>query len=206
MPVGRIVVVGLLIGAGCADAQVRDVPVIGQPCEGCEAVFVGMPDSMAWSTRLAPEDEPGEPMVISGTVYDQDGEPAPGIIIYAYHTDATGEYPPDERYTGWARRHGRLRGWARTNAEGRYRFETIRPASYPSQTMAAHVHMHVIEPDCCTYWITSIHFADDPLLDPADYDPDAARGGPGLKTPRKVDGVWRVERDIVLGRNVPGYR
>lgn len=199
-----VALAAVALTAACVDAQVGDVRVI--PCEGCEAPLVGIPDSIPRHTRLAAEDEPGEPLTITGTVYDTDGEPAPGIIVYAYHTDDTGIYPPDERYTGWARRHGELRGWARTDEDGRYRFDTIRPASYPSGTNPQHVHMHIIEPGCCTYWISSVHFTDDPLL-PADREPDAdARGGNGLVTPRLENGVWHVERDIRLGRSIDGYR
>ncbi len=143
---------------------------------------------------------------IPGVVYGPDGEPAPGVILYAYQTDATGEYPPAKQYTGWARRHGELRAWARTDERGRYRFGTIRPASYPNQSTPAHVHMHVIEPDCCTYYIDSIHFADDPLLDAEARGHLDGRGGSGLVEPRREDGVWIVERDIRLGQEVPGYR
>lgn len=195
------------VAPGSAVAQETPVPVVGLPCEGCEAVFVGMPDELSWRARIAPEDEPGEPMVVRGVAYDTDGDPAPGVILYAYHTDASGEYPPDDRYTGWARRHGELRGWARTDEQGRYRFDTIRPASYPNQRTPAHVHMHVIEPDCCTYYISSIHFTDDPLLSAEDRArADEGRGGPGLVEPRREDGVWVAERDIYLGRGVSGYR
>lgn len=183
-------------------------PIIGGPCEGCEAVFQGLPDSLRSVARIAPEGEPGEPMVIEGTVRDQAGSPAPGVIVYAYHTDTEGVYPPNEHPRGtWAYRHGRLRAWARTDSEGRYRFRTIRPGSYPSRDNPAHVHMHVIEPGCCTYWIASIHFDDDPLLGADERDEDGrARGGPGLETPRRDgDGTWRVRRDITLGEGVPGY-
>lgn len=207
----RSATVSALVVAACAGtvsaaAQVQEVPVIGLPCEGCEAVFVGMPDELSHRSRLAPETEPGEPMVIRGTVYAADGSPAEGVIVYAYHTDATGEYPPAEEYTGWARRHGRLRGWAVTDGQGRYRFDTIRPASYPNQQTAAHVHMHIIEPDCCTYYISSIRFLDDPLLpDDAREQASEARGGSGLVDLVREDGVWIVERDIRLGHGVPDY-
>lgn len=201
-----VVLVLALIGASRLGAQEGRVPVVGGPCEGCEAVFVGMPEALSWRARIALEDEPGEPMALRGTVYDVDGSPATGVIVYAYHTDATGVYPPAEELQGHARRHGELRGWARTDARGRYRFDTIRPASYPSRDTPAHVHMHVIEPDCCTYWIDSIHFTDDPLLPARERDASGTvRGGPGLVTPEREDGVWVVTRDIHLGRGVPGY-
>ena len=182
-------------------------PVVGLPCEGCEAVFDGMPDSLAWSARIAPPDEPGEALRIEGVVRDGNGRPVAGVVVYAYHTDEEGIYPRDERRRGYAARHGRLHGWARTAAGGRYRFDTIRPAGYPGTDIPQHVHMHVIEPGRCTYYIDDIHFADDPRLsDAVRRRLTTGRGGSGLAMPvRDADGLWRVTRDIVLGENVPGY-
>jgi len=198
-----IATVGLVLLAVPACAQQE--PVVGGPCEGCEAVFVGLPDPLTSSSRIAPEAEPGTPMTIQGTVRDRNGDPEPGIIVYASHTDDDGVYPAIDSLAGsWAGRHGQLRAWARTDTEGRYRFETIRPGIYPSRNEPAHVHMHIIEPGRCTYYLTSIHFTDDPLLDSG--EPGEPRGGPGLVTPRRTaDGGWTVTRDITLGMNVPGY-
>ncbi len=183
-------------------------PIISLPCEGCEAVFQGLPDELSAAARIAPKDEPGEPMRIEGTVHDRSGQPAPGVIVYAYHTDARGIYPPNGRFEGQAAyRHGLLRGWARTDERGRYRFETIRPASYPDSEVPAHVHMHLIEPSCCTYYIPSIRFADDPRLSAQDRERlQEARDGRALARPeRNENGVWLVTRDIVLGEGVDGY-
>lgn len=203
----------VLAGADGLRAQAGQVtaarePIIGGACEGCEAVFEGLPAKLAPVARIAPEGEPGEAMRIEGTVSDASGRPVSGVIVYAYHTDARGIYPPAEQLRGQAAyRHGRLRGWARTDEHGRYRFDTIRPASYPSRTVPAHVHMHVIEPGCCTYYIASIHFTDDPLLSRAEPDELAGgRGGSGVVQPtRDANGVWSVTRDITLGLRVPGY-
>ncbi len=200
-----------LVAAGRACAQGSGesrVPIIGLPCEGCEAVFDGLPETLLHIARIAPADEPGEPMRIEGTVYDAGGEVAPGVIVYAYHTDARGVYPPDDRLRGAAARHGRLRGWAITDEHGRYRFDTVRPASYPNAVTPAHVHMHVIEVACCTYYLNSIRFEDDPRLTPeARKQAVEGRGGPALARPQRGDdGVWLVRRDILLGDGVPGYR
>lgn len=175
-------------------------PILGGPCENCELVFEGMPDQLEARSRIAPVEEPGEPLVVEGIVKRIDGTPAPGVIVYAYHTDATGIYPRAETL------HGRLRGWARTDKAGMYRFDTIRPGSYPSGGNPAHIHMHVIEPGRGTYWIDDIHFDDDPILKQVNgYVED--RGGSGITHPeRDKDGAWRVRRDINLGENIPGYK
>jgi hypothetical protein len=204
-----LLVVLALIWNNPAAAQVRGrEPVVGLPCEGCGAIFVDLPDSLSFSSRIAPEDEPGEPMVIEGTVFDQEGRPAPGVIVYGYHTNAAGIYPQAARLRGTeASSHGRLRGWVRTDEEGRYRFRTIRPGAYPSRDNPEHVHMHVLEVGCCTYYLASIKFTDDPLLSGADREAAReGRGGNALVTPRRTaEGVWLVQRDIYLGRGVPGY-
>ena len=141
---------------------------------------------------------------IEGTVKDRSGKPAPGVIVYAYHTDARGIYPREEHSSGG--RHGRLRGWAKTDGKGDYRFDTIRPAGYPDTDIPSHVHMHVIEVGRCTYYIDDLLFDDDPRLSAEERNRRTGRGGNGIAVPRKdAAGTWLVRRDIVLGQKVPGY-
>ena len=173
-------------------------PVIGGPCEGCQLVFSGIPKNLTWQSRIAPKDEPGEPLVIEGTVRNRQGKVVPGVVVYAYQTDAGGVYPRAST------RHGRLRGWALTDGAGRYRFDTIRPGSYPTGRNPQHVHMHLIEPGKATYYIADLVFTDDPYLDVERERRRAQRGGDGVSTPVKdAQGVWRVRRDMVLRLNVP---
>jgi protocatechuate 3,4-dioxygenase beta subunit len=182
--------------------------VLGGPCQGCDAVFAGRPANPPSIARIAPAGEPGEPMVLTGRVTGPDGRPRANIVLYAYHTDAQGIYPTPAKSLGpWPDRHGRLRGWVRTDEDGRYTFETIRPGSYPSRAEPQHIHMHVIEPGCSTYYIDNVVFSDDELLTER-RDDGMARGGSGLTTPRRdgPEAPWRVTRDIRLGQNVPGYR
>jgi protocatechuate 3,4-dioxygenase beta subunit len=184
----------------CAAGRASE-PVLGGPCEGCELVFAGMPDDPAPTARIAPAGERGETLVIEGTVRTLDHAPAAGIIVYAYHTDSNGVYPRGTT------RHGRLRGWARTDENGNYRFDTIRPGSYPGGNDPSHVHMHVIEPGTGTYFIDDLVFDDDPLLSAEERDGSRPRrGGSGVAHPVRDDaGVWHARRDIALGENVPGY-
>lgn len=198
-----------LIAMGFSIVSTGAEPIVGGPCDGCEAAFVELPQNLTSKSRIAPASEAGEPMLITGRVLARDGKPKAGVIIYAYHADAHGIYPRPAKSLGAAAdRHGRLRGWAISDADGRYTFETIRPASYPSRDIPAHVHMHVIERACAAYYIDDIVFTDDPLLMPAERARlESGRGGIGVTTPARDSGsgVWKVVRDIHLGANVPDY-
>lgn len=182
-----------------ADAAPREV-LVGGPCEGCELVFEGRPAKLAATARIAPASARGEPLVIEGVVR-RAGKPAAGVIVYAYHTDAAGVYPPGKT------RHGALRGFAITGKDGAYRFDTIRPGAYPNRGAPQHVHMHVVEPGRCHYYIDDVAFTDDPLLT-AEHRKTMSRGrgGPGIATPaRDRARTWRVRRDITLGAGIADY-
>lgn len=184
-----------------AAAATTPEPVIGGPCEGCELVFVGIPPQIESTSRLGSATEPGVPLLLEGTVRTLGGTPAPGVIVYIYHTDAKGDYPPA------ATSHGRLRGWARTDNKGQYRFNTIRPAHYPDGNAPQHIHFHVIEPGKGTYNLTEIWFDDDKLVTPElRARVPRPRGGPNIVSPKKqADGTWSVRHDITLGLNIPDY-
>ncbi|HET9483556.1 MAG TPA: hypothetical protein VFO79_06335 [Xanthomonadales bacterium] len=173
--------------------------MLGGPCDGCELIHVGMPAQLAATARIAPDGEPGEPLVLEGTVRTPDGSPADGIVVYAYQTDAKGLYPAGDT------RHGRLRGWARTGADGRYRFDTVRPGAYPRRSDPQHIHVHVLEPGRGTYYLDDVVFGDDPLLTPERRARMAGRGGSGIVAPRREGASWRARRDIVLGAGIPGH-
>ena len=190
----------------CASSRLHE-PIVGLPCEGCEAVFDGKPEVLSSRARIAPTDEPGEPLTLTGRVVDPSGLPQEGVIVYAYQTDHTGIYPaPRVSISEAARRHGRLRAWVQTDALGEYRFDTIRPGSYPSEDVPEHIHIHVIEPGRATYYIDDVMFSDDPKLTPRQIQQASrGRGGLGIVTPLRREGMWLVRRDIVLGKYIPGY-
>ena len=171
-------------------------------CEGCEAIREHSFDNLSWSTRIPPAAEPGDPLILSGVVYQKDGRtPAPGVIVYAYHTNTGGVYPTRGDEQGWASRHGYLRGWVKTNERGEYRFETIRPGGYPGRTDPAHIHMIVKEPDRQEYWIDEVVFEDDPRVTERYRTAQQNRGGNGIiRLTREQSGGWSGRRDIILER------
>jgi protocatechuate 3,4-dioxygenase beta subunit len=193
-------------GVGCAQDVKPAEKVVGGGCDGCELMFEGMPAKLGWRTSIGAKDEPGKPLVVRGVIYRSDGKtPAPGVVLYVYQTDATGHYAPGPDQTH-GRRHGRLRGWMKTDADGRYEFRTIRPAPYPGQTIPAHIHPVLKEPDRNEYYIDEFLFDDDPLLTKAERVKQDGRGGSGvLKVTADDHGVLIGSRDIILGRNIPDY-
>jgi len=182
---------------------------VGGSCEGCEAVFEYGSKKLTSIDTLPDFKEPGPKLEISGTIYQSDGKtPAKGVILYIYHTDQKGVYPQKGNETGWAKRHGYLRGWIKTNADGKYKFYTLRPASYPNSRAPQHIHPVVKEPNRNEYYIDEYLFADDPFLDEKEKEKEnqQQRGGSGIITlTKKQDGTWVGKRDIILGMNIPDY-
>lgn len=179
---------------------------VGGPCEGCEAVLEYGSRELNETDTLPEFESHANQMLIEGVVYQADGRtPAVGVIVYAYHTNEKGVYPKRGNEKGWGRHHGYIRGWVKTNARGEYRFYTFKPATYPSRTEPAHVHLTVKEPGIREYWIDSIEFEGDPLVTAAYKKRKRKRGGLGIISLGKTDGLLLARRDIYLGRNIPNY-
>ena len=108
--------------------------------------------------------------------------------------------------TGWAKRHGYIRGWIKTGADGTYTFYTTMPGAYPERNAAAHIHPTILEPDGKYYWVDEYLFKGDPLLTVQQTSAASARGGNGaVITLEKQGNLLVAKRDFVLGKNVPGY-
>ncbi|MDQ3012978.1 MAG: intradiol ring-cleavage dioxygenase [Acidobacteriota bacterium] len=191
----------------CQSSAGQQKTLVGGGCDGCDLIYEGMPKSLNWETTIPDAKEPGEPMEISGTIYQVDGKtPAAGVILYVYQTDAGGVYKPAAGQTA-GRMHGRLRGWMKTDGKGRYKFRTIRPGAYPGRKDPAHIHPVVKEPDKNEYYIDEFRFDDDPLLTKEEREREEKRGGSGvIKLTKNQNGVWVGHRDIVLGYNIPSYK
>lgn len=196
----------LLMSQTGRERQEADPKLVGGRCEDCAAVFEFGDRQLASADTLPDFAEPGPRLKLSGTIYQPDGKtPAAGVILYIYHTDQSGIYPTRSNETGWARRHGYLRGWVKTGADGQYVFYTLKPAAYPGRIQPAHIHATLLEPDGRYYWIEEYLFDDDPLLKENHRNNRARGGSSGIITLNEANGMLTGERDIILGANVPGY-
>jgi len=111
-----------------------DFQLVGGPCEGCEAIFEYGSMELYPTDTLPDFYDEGTKIKLTGTIYENDGKtPARGVILYIYHTDQSGIYPTKGSETGWARRHGYIRGWIKTGNDGKYTFYTLKPGAYPSR-------------------------------------------------------------------------
>lgn len=179
---------------------------VGGPCAGCEAIFeygnkqLKPVDTLPLFAEMEPK------LKISGTVYKRDGKtPANDVILYVYHTNRQGVYPATGNEKGWGKRHGFIRGWVKTNETGKYTFYTFRPGSYPNGSEPEHIHLTVKEPGKNEYYMDVFVFEDDPLLNESHRKRFGNRGGSGLMKPVIKNDMLHIERDIILGLNIPNY-
>jgi protocatechuate 3,4-dioxygenase beta subunit len=112
----------------------------------------------------------GERIVVSGRVLDENGRPVSNTLIEIWQANAAGRYlhkvdrhdaPLDPNFTGL--------GHTLTDAEGYYRFVTIRPGEYPWKNhhnawRPAHIHFSLFGPAFATRLITQMYFPGDPLI------------------------------------------
>jgi len=147
-----------------------------------------------WRVVVAPAAEPGDPLVVSGTVVASDGvTPLPGATVQVHQTDAAGYYTA----RGEPGSEPRLRGTMRTDAEGRYEFRTIRPGPYPGGGIPAHIHFVVAHPGSRERRFEIVFEGDRYLTERIRADARSPRGGHALCAPTQdADGVLRCRQDI----------
>jgi protocatechuate 3,4-dioxygenase beta subunit len=182
---------------------------VGGNCECCEGIYEQAPDfkSLDETDTLPGFNMSQHKMLVYGTIYKSDGiTPVAGVVLYIYHTDQNGYYTSAPGQTGCAKRHGMHRGWIKTNSTGEYRFYTEKPAAYPNNEIPAHIHPIIKEPGLTDYYIDEYLFDDDPFLTTEERSHAENRGGNGIvKLSKDPTGILLCKRDIILGKNIPGY-
>jgi protocatechuate 3,4-dioxygenase beta subunit len=112
----------------------------------------------------------GERIHVSGRLLDGAGRPIAGQLVEVWQANAAGRYahevdqhpaPLDPNFGGAGR--------VLTDAEGRYRFTTIKPGAYPWRNhhnawRPAHIHFSVFGRAFTERLVTQMYFPGDPLL------------------------------------------
>lgn len=112
----------------------------------------------------------GERIVVTGRVLDEDGRPQPNTLVEVWQANAAGRYihkvdqhdaPLDPNFFGGGR--------CVTDAEGRYRFYSVKPGAYPwgnhhNAWRPNHIHFSLFGPSLVTRLVTQMYFPGDPLL------------------------------------------
>jgi protocatechuate 3,4-dioxygenase beta subunit len=113
----------------------------------------------------------GEKIILTGRLLDSEGRPIRRSLVEIWQANASGRYhhpgdqhdlPLDPNFIGIGRTF--------TDDEGRYRFVTIKPGSYPWENhefawRPAHIHFSLLGNAPIQRLITQMYFPGDPLLD-----------------------------------------
>jgi protocatechuate 3,4-dioxygenase, beta subunit len=116
----------------------------------------------------------GERIIVTGRVLDGDGRPVPNTLLEIWQANAAGRYihkndqwpgPLDPNFLGIGR--------TLTDANGVYRFLTVKPGIYPWKNhpnawRPAHIHFSLFGSSLVSRLVTQMYFPDDPMfsLDP----------------------------------------
>jgi len=181
--------------------------VVGGGCDGCNSMYIGMPENIAPVDTSIGWKEKGQQLLVTGKVFKIDGKTAaPGVIIYYWQTDNNGYYAAAPGMDEKAKRHGHIRGWVKTDIDGNYSIYTIKPAPYPNADIPAHIHTLIKEPDIGNeYYIDEFIFDDDTLLTAAKRRVLENRGGSGILKPVSAANLQVAQHNITLGLNIPDY-
>ncbi|GAN77338.1 protocatechuate 3,4-dioxygenase subunit beta [Acidisphaera rubrifaciens] len=113
----------------------------------------------------------GERIIVAGTVTDEDGRPVAGTMVEIWQANAAGRYNhPGDTHDAPLDPAFRGEGRVFTDAEGAYRFVTIRPGAYPwgnhpNAWRPSHIHFSLFGSAFAQRLITQMYFPGDPLLD-----------------------------------------
>jgi protocatechuate 3,4-dioxygenase, beta subunit len=172
------------------------------PIYGHEAVAEAESDL----TRQNPGEPLGERIIVAGRVLDENGRPVPHTLVEIWQTNAAGRYFHvkdehlallDPNFTGAGR--------GLTDADGNYRFVSIKPGAYPWRNhenawRPAHIHFSLLGPAFITRLVTQMYFPGDPLFK---HDP-IFQSIPDVKARERL--VAKFELELTQPEWALGYR
>jgi catechol 1,2-dioxygenase len=199
-----VVLLGGALLSGPAYAANRD-------CRPTESDIVGpfYRFGAPFQMRLAGPDEPGDRLILTGTVFSSDCQtPLSGALIEVWQANKAGLYDTNKPGNFAEVSAFHLRGMLYTNEKGQYEIETIVPGRYPippnlpgleryaGLTRPAHIHFRVME-SLHVPLTTQLYFKGDPFLA---NDPWAGHKQTLAIELKEDDKLRRAVFDIVLAR------
>jgi protocatechuate 3,4-dioxygenase, beta subunit len=136
------------------------------PLLGADRIREGDDDLTHWDGGEAV----GQRIIVHGQVRDSDGRPVPDSLVEVWQANSSGRYRHvNDQWAGPLDPHFAGLGRVVTDAEGRYRFTTIKPGAYPwrNHTNAwrpAHIHFSLFGRAFTQRLVTQMYFPDDPLF------------------------------------------
>ncbi|HWA81404.1 MAG TPA: protocatechuate 3,4-dioxygenase subunit beta [Acetobacteraceae bacterium] len=121
-------------------------------------------------TRVDGGEAQGQRIIVAGMVSDEEGRPVTETMIELWQANAAGRYRhPADQHDAPIDPYFRGVGRVFTDAQGRYRFVSVRPGSYPWRNhdnawRPSHIHFSLFGTSFAQRLITQMYFEGDPLL------------------------------------------
>jgi len=121
-------------------------------------------------TRQHRGEPQGQRIVVTGRVLDGDGRPVPHTLVEVWQANAAGRYAHEvDRHPAPLDPNFRGVGRCLTDADGGYRFVTVKPGAYPwnnhdNAWRPAHIHFSLFGRAFTQRLVTQMYFPGDPLF------------------------------------------
>ena len=113
----------------------------------------------------------GERIIVYGRITDEDGRPIPNTIVEIWQANASGRYQhPADQHDAPTDPNFRGEGRVYTDANGWYKFTSIKPGAYPWRNhhnawRPNHIHFSFFGAGLAHRLVTQMYFPGDPLLE-----------------------------------------
>ena len=121
-------------------------------------------------TRQHDGEPQGERIIVHGRVLEDDGRPVSRTLVEVWQANAAGRYPHDgDRHPAPLDPNFSGVGRCLTDADGRFRFVTVKPGAYPwgnhpNAWRPAHIHFSLFGRAFTQRLVTQMYFPGDPLF------------------------------------------
>ena len=176
-----------LLGAGAGAAAgllAQKLGATAAPAPACTEPTVAQTEGPYYPTHDRPDEDPdltrvkgrsgraaGEVIVVQGRVLDEACRPIAGALVEIWQANAHGRYDHEKDAVNPRPLDPNFQSWAEmsTDAEGQFRFTTVKPGSYPANNAGwvrpPHIHFRVSRRGYHEL-VTQMYFAGEALNEP----------------------------------------